>query len=162
MTEPKPPKPLFLAPQARQGDGSGYLNQPIRRELPEGLDRFELADHANRVREATRAEDEPECIGPAILNSYAESNQFRYSQQHAADVLAARQMRPLLRAEDRLRDAERRAKYAKRRDLKGEFLALKGMLARYTRNDDEPKPGSSVLRRLEGVEAKLDGLEEAA
>jgi hypothetical protein len=77
-------------------------------------------------------------------------------------------MRPLLRAEDRLRDAERRAKYAKRRDLKGEFLALKGMLARYTRNDDEPKPGSSVLRRLrvlrvDGLEeAKLDGLEEAA
>lgn len=155
-------KPRFLAPQARQGDGSGYLNQPIRRDLPEGLDKFELADHANRTREATRPEDEPECIGPAILDSYIESNKFRYSQQHTADVLAMQQIRPLLRAEDRLKDAERRARQSRRRDLKGEFMALRGMLARFQRGGEEPKPGSSVLRRLEGVEAKLDGLEQAA
>jgi hypothetical protein len=97
--------------------------------------------------------DEPECIGPAILDSYAEGNEFRFAQQHTADVLAARVLRPLLRAEDRLRDAERRAKYAKRRDLNGEFLALRGMLERELRACIEPKPESAVVRRLERVEA---------
>jgi hypothetical protein len=156
-------KPRFLAPQARQGDGIGYLNQPIRRDLPEGLDRFELADHAERTREATRPEDEPECIGPAILDSYITANRLIFSQRHVVEVLDMREhVRPLLRAEDRLRDAERRAKQARRRDLKGEFMALRGMLARYQRADDEPKPESSLVRRLEGVEAKLDGLDEAA
>jgi hypothetical protein len=137
--QPTHEKPLFLAPKARVGDGRGYVNRP------------EMA-----------MRQEPECIGPAILDSYAESNAFLHSQRHAADVLTQRQIRPLLRAEDRLKDAERRARQAKRRDLKGEFLALNGMLAHYRKTDGEPKPGSSVLNRLERVEAKLDGLEQAA
>lgn len=167
MNEPDAPqptseKPIFLAPKAAAGNGLGYRNEPLRHDLPTGLDEFELADHATRVHEATRPEDEPECVGPAILDSYVESNAFRYSQQHAADVLAMRQIRPLLLAEDRLRDAERRAKQSRRRDLKGEFLALRGMLERYRRADQEPKPDSTLLCRLEGVEARLDGLERAA
>lgn len=135
-------KPLFLAPAARTGDSHGYVHDP---------------------RLAMR--DEPEAIGPAIIDSYAESNEFRFAQQHTADVLAARTLRPLLRAEDRLRDAERRAKYAKRRDLKGEFAALRGLLDRELRGGIEPKPTSTIVRRLERVEAKLDGIdttEEAA
>src|SRR4051794_20813641 len=80
------PKPRFLAPIGKPRD---YVDRP------------ELAVHG-----------EPECIGPAILDSYAESNAFRHSQQHAADVLAAQKLRPLLPPDDRVRDIQRRAKYA--------------------------------------------------
>ena len=129
-------KPRFLAPLGKPRD---YVDRP------------ELS-----VR------DEPECIGPAIVDGYAEIAAFHRSHQHTLDVMAMRQMRPLLRAEDRLKDAERRAKQARRRDLKGEFVALRGMLSRFQRGGEEPKPGSSVLNRLERVEAKLDGLDQAA
>jgi hypothetical protein len=137
-TPPRRPPGRFF-PHKGRGDELGYVHDP---------------------RLGMR--DEPECIGPAILDSYAEGNEFRFAQQHTADVLAARVLRPLLRAEDRLRDAERRAKYAKRRDLNGEFLALRGMLERELRACIEPKPESAVVRRLERVEAKLDGLDAAA
>jgi hypothetical protein len=117
---PRRPPGRFLAPKAR-GDELGYVHD---------------------ARLGMR--DEPEAIGPAILDSYAEGNEFRFAQQHTADVLAARVLRPLLRAEDRLRDAERRAKQSKRRDLSGEFLALRGMLERELRSCIEPKPESAA------------------
>jgi hypothetical protein len=135
---PRRPPGRFLAPKAR-GDEHGYV-----------------ADSRLGMR------DEPEAIGPAILDGYAEGNAFRFAQQHAADVLAAQTLRPLLRAEDRLRDAERRAKQSKRRDLKGEFAALRGMLDREQRRGVEPRPQSALLVRLERVEATLDGIDEAA
>jgi hypothetical protein len=169
MTEPKPPKPakpLFLAPQARQGDGSGYLNQPLRQvpsrteANPLAYDR-ELIDQAERVGAATTMADEPECCSEDLAD-YAKTATFWKSQRHAAEVLAMREIRPLLRAEDRLRDAERRAKQARRRDLKGEFVALRGMLARFQRGGVEPPPGSSILNRLERVEVKLDGIDDLA
>jgi hypothetical protein len=51
------PKPRFLAPLGKPRD---YVDRP------------ELA-----------VPREPECVGPAILDSYAESAQFQRSQQHA-------------------------------------------------------------------------------
>lgn len=154
-------KPLFLAPQARQGDGSGYLNEPLRRKLPEGLDEFELADHAARAREATRPEDEPECVGPAIVDGYAELADFQHTLRHKASVEAARQARPLLDAEDRIRDAERRAKHA-HRNLSHEFHLLRLMLERAERGGRQTP--ESAIRKLERIEATLDGvsLKEAA
>jgi hypothetical protein len=131
------PRPRFLAPITKPRD---YVDRP------------ELA-----VR------NEPECVGPAILESYATASLLAHSQRHIMEVSHMREnVRPLLRAEDRIRDAERRARQARRRDLKGEFQALRGMLARYQKTNDEPKPDSSLIGRLERVEARLDGLDQAA
>jgi hypothetical protein len=152
------PSRKFLAPRAAAGsDGLGYRSTPLR-PLPIVADQTETVE---RIRSATNIADEPEAISDDIVDGYAEVAAFHHSLRHAAEVQTMReQVRPLLRAEDRLRDAERRAKQAKRRDLKGEFMALRGMLARY--RQDEPKPESSVVQRLERVEAALDGLEKAA
>lgn len=151
------PKPRFIAPQARQGDGAGYLNEPIRRNLPEGLDEFELADHAARVKEATRPEDEPECIGPAIVDGYAELAEFQHSLRHQQAVEAARQTRPLLEAEDRIRDAERRAKQS-HRNLSGEFHVMRQMLQRAQKGGRKAPAG--LIGRLERMEATLDGVDQ--
>src|SRR5881397_2606984 len=84
---PSREKPIFLAPRASAGDGHGYRNELLRRGLPEGLNEFELADHAARVGDAARSEDEPECIGPAILDSYVSVNRRIYSQRHTLEVM---------------------------------------------------------------------------
>src|SRR3954470_3577138 len=96
-------KPRFLAPITKPRD---YVDRP------------ELAVHG-----------EPECIGPAIVDGYAELANFQQTLRHKQSVEAARQERPLLAAEDRLKDAERRAKHA-HHNLTGEFHVLRQMLAR--------------------------------
>lgn len=146
-----PPKPRqqFLATGA--GNGHGYTTRPLR-ELPIVADEPETID---RIASATNIRDEPEAIGEGWLTS-----KDLWAKQHLADVAAARVSRPLLKAEDRLRDAERRAKHAKRRDLKGEFLALRGMLER-SRIREQPPP-ASALERLERAEAELDRIPKAA
>lgn len=156
----------FLAPRASAGDGLGYRSNPLRR-IPSRSETdplaydSELVDQAERVGAAATMADEPECCSDDLAD-YARTAAFWRSQRHTAEVLAMQQIRPLLRAEDRIKDAQRRAKQAKRRDLKGEFVALKGMLARFQRGGEEPKPGTSILNRLEGVEAKLDGIDREA
>lgn len=153
------PARRFLAPKARAGNGHGYLSQPMR-PLENTLEP-DPPEVVELIAGATRLCDEPESDSEALAD-YAKTAEFWRTQKHAAEVLAARETRPLLRAEDRLRDAERRAKQSRRRDLKGEFMALRGMLDRYRRTDQEPKPDSALVRRLENVEASLDGLDQAA
>lgn len=128
-------KPRFLAPITKPRD---YVDRP------------ELA-----VRH------EPECIGPAIVDGYAELATFQQTLRHQQAVEAARELRPLLAAEDRIRDAERRAKYA-HRNLSGEFHVMRKMLERAERGGR--KAPASLLGRLERIEAALDGvpLDEAA
>lgn len=149
----------FIAPGARAGDGHGYMNRPLR-SLDNTLepDSPEVVD---LIAGATRLTDEPEACSEDLAD-YARTAQFHQTLRHMQAVEQARELRPLLRAEDRIRDAQRRAKQSKRRDLSGEFLALRGMLDRYRRADQEPKPGSSLLNRLERVEAKLDGVNDLA
>lgn len=122
-------KPRFLAPLGKPRD---YVDNP-----------------------AMAVPGEPECIGPAILDSYAESNAFRFSQQHAMDVAAAQHIRPLLRAEDRLKDIHRRAKYA-HVDLSHELHIMRRDVERARKAGLEPKPHTLV--RLERVEGLLDGI----
>ena len=122
----------------------------------------DLLDQAQRVAEARAMCDEPECVDSRAIAHWAEIGAFRHAQQHEAEVRAMRELRPLLRAEDRLRDAERRAKQAKRRDMKGELLALRGMLTREQRRGIEPAPGSALIVSLERAEASLDGVDLAA
>lgn len=99
--------------------------------------------------------DEPECVGPAILDSYAESAAFKHAQQHAHDVAQAQAKRPLLDADDRVRDIQRRAKYA-RVDMAHEVCLMQRDIARAKAgNRKTPK---RTLQRLEGLEALLDGI----
>jgi hypothetical protein len=143
-TEITTDEPLFLAPMGRPGD-------PINQD-GDRLGYF--------TKPGLGMRHEPECVGPAIVHGYAQVADFHRAQQHAANVLAMQQTRPLLKAEDRLKDAMRRAKQAHRKDLSGEFLALKHMLAHDLKGGGSA--GASTLQRLERVEARLDGLKEAA
>lgn len=143
-TEITTDQPLFLAPMGRPGD-------------PVNQDRDRLG-YVTKPQLAMR--DEPECVGPAIVEGYSQVADFHRSQQHVASVLEMQQVRPLLQAEDRLADAQRRAKQAHRKDLSGEFLALKHMLAHDRKGGGNPS--SSTLARLERAEGRLDGLDQAA
>lgn len=122
-------KPRFLAPLGKPRD---YVDRP------------ELAVFG-----------EPECIGPAILDSYAESNAFRFAQQHLVDVAAAQQLRPLLACEDRVKDIRRRAKYA-HVDLSHETHLMERDLEK-ARNRGQKAPARVVVR-LERLEGLLDGI----
>jgi hypothetical protein len=99
---------------------------------------------------------EPECVGPAILDSYAESARFHQTLRHKAVVESARESRKLLSMEDRIRDAERRAKYA-HIDLRSEFRLLRQMVERDRRGGR--LPGEKVTLRVERVERRLDGVD---
>jgi hypothetical protein len=141
---PRQPRRRFLSP-------TGVRSTPMR-ELPIAADEPEMID---RIKAATSIRDEPEVIGPAILNSYAESNAFKHTQQHMADVLAAQQIRPAIEAEDRLKDIHRRAKHA-RVDLSHEIGIMRRDLDKARQRGAQPKP--HTLHRLTNIEGLLDGI----
>lgn len=122
-------KPRFLAPMGKPRD---YVDHP-----------------------SLGVPGEPECIGPAILKSYVEVNARICTQQHVLDVAVAQVTRPLLAAEDRLKDIRRRAKYA-RVDLSHETHIMQRDLER-ARLRGQPAPARVVVR-LEGLEGLLDGI----
>ena len=149
------PSRKFLAPKARAGNGHGYLSQPIR-----PLTNTNTPDEPHvveRIASATNLADEPECISGAIVDGYTELAQFQHSIRHQQAVEAARQTRPLLEAEDRIRDAERRAKQS-HRNLSSEFHVMRKMLERAEKGGR--KAPASLISRLERVEASLDGIDE--
>lgn len=143
-SKPRQPAGRFLGP-------IGLRYKPLR-DLPLVRDEQDLVD---RIKAATSIRDEPECIGPAILDSYAESNAFRHTQQHMADVLAAQRVRPTLAAEDRIKDIRRRAKYA-HVDLSHEIGIMTRDLEK-ARSKDQP-PKLHTLHRLTNLEGLLDGI----
>lgn len=142
--KPRQPAGRFLGP-------IGVRYKPMR-DLPIVRDEQDLID---RIKDATSIRDEPEMIGPAILNSYAESNAFKHSQQHQADVLNAQQIRPQLKAEDRIRDIQRRAKHA-HIDLTHEISIMERDLRKARERGHEPK--QHTLDRIWRLESTLDGI----
>lgn len=120
-------KPRFLAPLGKPRD---YVDNP-----------------------AMAVPGEPECIGPAILDGYSEAAAFQYSLQHQKAVEDARNLRPQLAAEDRLKDIQRRAK-ATHCDLSHEIHIMRRDLER-ARAGGRKTPGR-VLSRLERIESVLD------
>lgn len=144
MTKPRRLPGRFLGP-------TGLRYKPLR-DLPIVQDEQDLID---RIKDATSIRDEPECIGPAILGSYAEVNARIFTQQHVLDVAAAQQIRPELKAEDRIKDIHRRARYA-RVDLSHEIQIMERDLEKARRRGAEPKP--HTLQRLTAVEGLLDGI----
>lgn len=152
---------VFLAPRASAGDGHGYRYGPTRKpplyeqETPETLE---------KIRDATDVSDEPECVGPAILDGYQESARFYESLRHLAHVEAAQQSRKMLPAEHRLRDAQARAKRTQT-DLSHEFHICRKMLDRAKAGGrNEPPAAVKVLEKVEATldGTQLDGLHKAA
>lgn len=141
----------FLAPQARAGNGLGYLSQPERPLLPGG----DPPDVVEKIRTATAMCDEPEAPSAAWVDAEAELAAERNRLRLLKLAETARGIRQTLTIENRMRDAHRRAKL-KRIDLTGEFHIMRMML-------DRGKEADATVR-LERVEARLDGvpLDEAA
>lgn len=150
--KPRRPAPLFLAPGAG-GNDTGYRTRPLR-----PLDATMEADSPEVVEliaGATRICDEPECIGPGIVDAYGEDAKFYESQRAIREAAERRQARVLLTAEDRLKTVMENAK-RRHIDVSHEAFIMRRDLER-ARLAGRKEP-ASVLARLERTEAKVDGL----
>lgn len=144
------PARRFLAAGGRQGNGHGYLSNP-QRPLPKAADPPEVID---RIREAANVCDEPEAPSDAWIDAEAELAAERNRLRLLKQAEMAQQARRHISMENRMRDAQRRAKL-KHVNLSREFYVLEKMLDRGNEN--------AAVTRLERVEALLDGvLNEAA
>lgn len=153
-------KPRFLARTGRHGT---YKKLP--RTTPTDLGRWAYVEetgdtgdsdigYANSPARALNLE--PECVGPALLESYAEVNNRIVTQQHILEVAEAQQRRPELDPQNRLRDVHRRAKHA-HVDLSHPIHLVQKAIDK-ARMKDAPVP-SHALERLTGLEALLDGVQ---
>lgn len=135
----------FLAPQARAGDGRGYLNQPDR-EYPLAPD---PPDVVERIAEARSMCDEPEAPSAAWVDAEAELAVERNRLRLLRQAEMAQQARVFVSMENRMIDAQRRAR-VQRVDVQREFFVMRKMLER-------GKDGAA-LTRLQAIEARLDGV----
>lgn len=99
--------------------------------------------------------DEPECVGPALVSSYAEVNRRIYTQQHLLDVAQAQERRPTLTPQNRLDDVHRRAKDA-HVDLSHPIHLVQKAIDKARMREQPVNP--RALDRLAGLEALLDGV----
>jgi hypothetical protein len=152
VTRPRTLPGRFLT--ASPGNPRAYTSRPLR-EVPLLADDEDRRREVERVATATDIRDEPECISRAWLASYAEVSKRIFDQQHALDVAAARELRPMLDAEDRVRDIQRRAKYA-HVDLSREVLLMRRDILRAKAGNR--RPPLRVLDRCERLESLLDGI----
>ncbi len=150
-TPPHVEPPRFLARTGRHGN---YKLVDGRWTYTEPAD--DKADDLGYTGTPFRALDrEPECVGPAILESYAQINARIYTQQHALEVAAAQQRRPELTPQNRHDDLHRRAKHA-HVDLSHELHLVQRAIDKARMRDQPVSP--AVLDRLERLEALMDGV----
>lgn len=111
------PARKFIAPQARSGDGHGYLNRPPR-PLPEAIDPigdYRDAELVAKIADATDYCDEPEAISADIVNAQADLGRTYDRLRHNAEIEQREQNRqavteavgPLIAAEHRMAEARR-------------------------------------------------------
>ena len=144
--------PRFLARTGRHGN---YKLHGGRWTYVEADD--DKADDLGYTGTPFRALDrEPECIGPAILESYAQINRRIYTQQHVLEVAEAQERRPELTPQNRLDDVYRRAKDGRYDDLKRPIHVIQKELDKARMRGQDPKP--ATMQRLEALEALLDGV----
>jgi hypothetical protein len=149
--KPRQPAGTFLSP-------TGLRNTPMRRldTHPDAPYDEQRRIEQERVREASSIRDEPEVItDKAILRDWEQVARLHQSQQHALDVANMQTIRPTLPPEKRLEDIQRRAKHA-HVNLSSEVRVMDDQIRRARTGNRNP-PGR-VLRRLETIEALLDGL----
>lgn len=160
MTEQNPPSsekpryllkssPLVAGGKARLMSADKVVPKPATPRDVSGIEAQGYTDQAHK-----RLHGEPECIGPAILDSYAESARFYESQRHQQEVMAAREDRRRRTVEDRLKDAMARAKRSQI-DLGHEFHICRKMLDRAHAGGRKDPP--AALKVIEKIEAALDG-----
>jgi hypothetical protein len=145
MPTPRRHPGRFLAPNGRT------RTKPLR-ELPIVADEPEQVD---RIREARTFADEPEGLGPAILETYAQVNRRILTQQHVLEVAEAQERRPELTPQHRLDDVHRRAKHA-HVDLSHEIHLVGKAIERARLRDQPVNP--RAIERLTRLEALLDGV----
>lgn len=142
----------FLVPNARRGNGLGYDNRP-QRILNGTLAHVDEPAAIEKIASRTAMCDEPECISDGIV-SYTETAMKAATLRHAAEVQDAQEARTVLTAEQRVFNAAARAR-RQHVDL-GKDLHLVSKALERARAGGRSVP-ESVIRRLERVEAKLDG-----
>jgi hypothetical protein len=98
---------------------------------------------------------EPECVGPALVESMAEVNRRILTQQHILEVAEAQQRRPELTPQNRLDTVYQRAKHA-HVDMSHEIHLVQRAIDKARLREQPVKP--AALNRLEGLEALLDGV----
>jgi hypothetical protein len=141
--------PRFLA------FGIRYAQSPLR-ELPIIADEPDVRD---RIAGATSLRDEPECVGPAILDPYGEDARKHQQLRHLKAVQEAQARRPQLDPTIRVADIERRAK-DRHADLTKDTRLIRMWLD--TARNGGRKPPQKALDRIVRLENQLDGVEAAA
>lgn len=129
-----------------------FLERP--RRLPESEE--ENLELAELVAAHAALVDEPECVGPGILDAYGRDSLAVARTRHAVAVAEALVLRPALPWRARLADAERRAR-AHHVDVGHDLRAVRRALeAAGVGGRREP---ATALTRLAAVESRLDDLD---
>jgi hypothetical protein len=136
----------FLAPQARAGNGHGYYDRP-QRPISQAIADDEAT--VERVASFTSLCDEPESPSKDWVDAESELAAERNRVRLLAQAQAARESRAGVSIENRIKDAERRAR--KRRVHVNPTVFV-------IRQQVERGKMTSALAKLESLEALLDGV----
>lgn len=142
----------FLAPRGRQGDGLGYLAVPDR-ECPGPAGVEQHLEVVDLVAARTSIFDEPEAVGPAIVDAYSELARTYDLARHRAEVGELREVRAGLSVGQRIADARHRAK-VRHVDVRSELRAVEWLVDRAGRGGRVVP--QVALQRLVRVEELLD------
>jgi hypothetical protein len=143
------PQGRFLAPNGRT------RSKPLREVPSLGVHEEDRLREVELVSSHTDPRDEPEQVGPAILEDWEQVRQLHRSQQHAKDVAKALTLRPTLSIDDRVRDIQRRARQGGY-DLRRECALMWRDIERAHAGGRQPP--ARVYERAAGLEALLDGI----
>jgi hypothetical protein len=143
------PTRRFLAPGARAGNGYGHLTEPLR-PIPETADEPHVIE---RIETRTNLCDEPEEIGPAIVDAYADLARTYDRLRHEAELEQLGRLRETLTLEQRLVEIQRKAK-RQHVDISREAHALRAILER-ARIGGRAEPVSATIK-IRAIEARLD------
>jgi hypothetical protein len=158
---PRRPAGRFLAPNGRT------RTKPLREIVTEGeytYDQQHALDvtrdedrrrEVEQVREARSIRDEPECVGPSILTSYADVNRRLMTQHVIHEVAEAQKQRHEYSPQNRLETVRQRAKHA-HVDMSHPIHLVQKAIDK-ARLRGQPIAPAAVVR-LEGLEALLDGV----
>lgn len=158
--KPQPDKPLFLmqgSPLVAGGKARLMSNRKVKpkRAEPREVTGPEEKGYTTDIHKALR--HEPETPSDVWLDAEADRAFMLNEQARLADIAQAQAARPTLTVEQRMKDAQRRAKM-QHVDCRAEFTALRRMLdAAKTESDRRrTRTEAAAERRLERVESQLD------